>query len=153
MPSTANVFYDQAAGYERWVLNNWESLEVWERDQYRAFIAFATDKKRVQSFVTPPPATAGPRAATLQDSLLRRTSLPRTVSLAYALILTGSYFFPMIFLPVALLLAVVNVARGRWDHGLIQIALGGAVLALHLYGMPLLAENYPGIYSFMVKYR
>lgn len=135
MSSIASVFNQQAASYERNVREQWDSLEQWERDYYEQFAAWSNDKRAVNRMVLAPEKRGYRRRSNAQ---LER-GFPRTVTLAYILLIAGFFVFTPVLQGAALALAIVNVARGRWGHGLIQFT--AALVAIMLYQAGAFAPN------------
>ena len=147
MATAINVFEQQAAGYDRYVRENWDNLEQWERDQHAAFSCWATDRNVVNRFVATPAEVAASRGR-------RGSRRPlRTVSLAYALILSSVFCFPMIFGGAAIGLGFINILLRRWDHGLIQISLAVGVIASFIYGVSMSNMTIPYLNSLIASIR
>jgi hypothetical protein len=134
MTEALNVFRDQSAGYEQYVLEHWYELEDWEREQYSRFASWAGDKKKVRRFITGPVDMRSARPKFAGESVLGPSHLPRLISFTYALALVGIVFFPFMFEAAAVLLAIVNMICRRWDHALLQIGIAACVLVLAALG-------------------
>jgi hypothetical protein len=120
MATTATtIFDDQAAGYDRYVRENWGKLESWERHCYQSFASDDADGKRIGRVR---------RAATGSGPVAR------TVSLAYLLMIAGLIFFPLVFQSTALALGMVNLGRGKTVHGVLQVGASVAFLGLYYFG-------------------
>jgi hypothetical protein len=148
----AAVFEDQAAGYDRYVRDNWERLEQWERDYHQAFTDWSADRRRIRRLIATP-ERRGNRPKGWGDTSSGPRSVPRTVGLAYALAIAGLFFFPMLFLTAALCLAVINAGRGLLGHGLVQIVIAGAALALYQHGIFMTGETLVSIYGYAQSFR
>lgn len=149
MSSIAAVFDAQAAGYERRIRENWDSLEQWERDHYEQFAAWASDKKAVKRTILTPER----RGYRRMSAGAVGSATPRTVALSYVLIAVGLFFVTMLFQGAALGLAAVNVARGRWGHGLVQFASAAAAIALYRSGAIAPGETFDAIRDLVSRYR
>lgn len=148
MPSIVAVFDQQAAGYERNVRDNWDTLEQWERDYYKAFASWASDRKAVKRAVAMPERRAY-RPRGWEDIGFGSRTLPRTISLAYVLILAGLFFFTVAFQGAALGLAAINVARGKWAQGLLQFVIAVAVLAIIQSGYVVTGDSLRSIQDYL----
>jgi hypothetical protein len=151
MSSIVAVFDQQAAGYEQNVRDNWDSLEQWERDYYKEFASWANDRKAVKRVVESP-ERRGYRPRGWGDVSTGSRSMLRTVVLAYAVIVAGLFFFTVAFQGVALGLAVINIARGKWTHGLVQLLAAGATLAFFQSGYVVSAESFNALQDNLQRY-
>lgn len=126
MATTATTSMDKhIAGYDGYIVDNWNTLEQWERDAYHLWTAAGRAK-------TKPAKPAGAHTT---------GEIPRTVSLAYVLLIAGLFVFPMHVQAAALALGAINLGRGKTGHGFVQIALALAALALYSTGNALSWDN------------
>lgn len=153
MASAVKVFEQQAAGYDRYVRENWTNLEQWERDQHAAFASWATDRNVVSRFVATPAERTGRRPRNRYEASHAKRGSLRTVSLAYGLILASVFFFPILFGGAGIALGFINLLRQRWDHGLVQIALAAGVIASSLYGISMSEFTVPYLNSIAASLR
>lgn len=119
MATTATTTMDKhIVGYDSYIAANWNTLEQWERDAYQIWTAASRGKAK-------PLKTKTQRNASV---------LPRTVVLAYLLLVFGTFVAPLHLDAAALALGVINMGRGRAGHGFVQVALSLAALALYTTG-------------------
>ena len=126
MATTATTTMDKhIVGYDSYIADNWNTLEQWERDAYELWTATAGGKTK--------PA----KRAKANES----GDIPRTVSLAYMLLIAGLFLFPMHVQSAVLALGAINLGRGKAGHGFVQIALAAAALALYSMGHTVTWDN------------
>ena len=126
MATTATTTMDKhIAGYDSYISDNWNALEPWERDAYELWTAAARGKAKPRK----------PAKSQLSDDI------PRTVSLAYMLLIAGLFLFPMHVQAAALALGVINLGRGKTGHGFVQVAFAATALALYSMGHAVTWDN------------
>ncbi|HKG24180.1 MAG TPA: hypothetical protein VKB09_00955 [Thermomicrobiales bacterium] len=123
MATTGSALEQQAATYEQYLRDNWDRMPAWEQEQAQQYFAWKGANPR--ALTEPPPMLARPA---------HDQGLHWSVKAGYICAVAAFLLSPLIFAPLAILLGIYNIARGRYVHSIahVLLAVAGTILAIVL---------------------